>query len=133
MLARFARSGSQSHPPLKKIPDSPMDTAQKVVHTKRTFFLVHFRIDVQQSGEYEIVDESAFFQHLFHFRITRVLRLLNDTTNPTSGAARGGRGKLPPLWVDVQKLCNMCVLSLSWNFFVSHDKYIARPSSKEPR
>ena len=25
--------------------------------------------------------------------------------------------------VDVQKLCNMCVLSLSWNFFVSHDKY----------
>ena len=38
-----------------------------------------------------------------------------------------------PLWVDVQKLCNMCVLSLSWNFFVSHDRYIARPSSKEPR
>ena len=38
-----------------------------------------------------------------------------------------------PLWVDVQKLCNLCVLSLSWNFFVSHDKYIARPSSKEPR
>ena len=31
---------------------------------------------------------------------------------------------------DVQKLCNMCVLSLSWNFFVSHDKYTARPSSK---
>ena len=60
-----------------------MDTAQKVVHTKRTLFLVHFRIDVQQSGEYEIVDESAFFQHLFHFRITRFLRLLNDTTNPT--------------------------------------------------
>jgi len=25
---------------------------------------------------------------------------------------------------DVQKLCNMCVLSLSLNFFVSHDKYI---------
>jgi len=25
------------------------------------------------------------------------------------------------------------VLTLSWNFFVSHDKYIARPSSKEPR
>ena len=42
-------------------------------------------------------------------------------------------GSFPPLWVDVQKLCNMCVLSLSWNFFVSHDKYIARPSSKEPR
>ena len=45
----------------------------------------------------------------------------------------GGGGKLPPVWMDVQKLCNMCVLSLSWNFFVSHDKYIARPSSKEPR
>jgi len=43
-----------------------------------------------------------------------------------------GRGSFP-LWVDVQKLCNMCVLSLSRNFFVSHDKYIARPSSKEPR
>jgi len=44
---------------------------------------------------------------------------------------QGGKGKLPPpLWVDVQKLCNMCVLSSSWNFFVSHDKYIARPSSK---
>ena len=49
-----------------------------------------------------------------------------------SGAARGKGGSFP-LWVDVQKLCNMCVLSLSWNFFVSHDKYIARPSSKEPR
>ena len=43
------------------------------------------------------------------------------------------KGEASPLWVDVQKLCNMCVLSLSWNFFVSHDKYIARPSSKEPR
>jgi len=50
----------------------------------------------------------------------------------TSGAARG-KGRSFPLWVDVHKLCNMCVLSLSWNFFVSHDKYIARPSSKEPR
>ena len=30
------------------------------------------------------------------------------------------RGEASPLWVDVQKLCNMCVLSLSWNFFVSH-------------
>jgi len=46
---------------------------------------------------------------------------------------QGGAGEASPLWVDVQKLCNMCVLSLSWNFFVSHDKYIARPSSKEPR
>jgi len=26
----------------------------------------------------------------------------------------------------------ICVLSLSWNFLVSHDKYIARPSSKKP-
>jgi len=42
----------------------------------------------------------------------------------------------PPRWGkggSFQKLCNMCVLSLSWNFFVSHDKYIARPSSKELR
>ena len=46
-------------------------------------------------------------------------------------APPGGRGEASPLWVDVQKLCNMCVLSLSWNFFVSHDKYIARPSSKD--
>jgi len=51
-----------------------------------------------------------------------------------SGAARGVKwGEASPLLVDVQKLCNMCVLSLSWNFFVTHDKYIARPSSKEPR
>jgi len=38
----------------------------------------------------------------------------------TSGAARG-RGKPPPPMggrLDVQKLCNICVLSLSWNFFV---------------
>jgi len=59
-------------------------------------------------------------------------RLRRRLTVPNSGAARG-RGEASPLWVDVQKLCNMCVLSLSWNFFVSHDKYIARPSSKEPR
>ena len=55
------------------------------------------------------------------------------TIGTYSGAARGEGEELPPLWVDVQKLCNMCVLSLSWNFFISHDKYIARPSSKEPR
>ena len=48
------------------------------------------------------------------------------------GQWRRQGGSFPP-WVDVQKLCNMCVLSLSLNFFVSHDKYIARPSSKEPR
>ena len=29
----------------------------------------------------------------------------------TSGAARGREGEASPLWVDVQKLCNMCVLS----------------------
>ena len=34
-----------------------------------------------------------------------------------SGAARGREGEASPLWVDVQKLCNMSVLSLSWNFF----------------
>ena len=46
------------------------------------------------------------------------------------GAARGGEGGSFPLWVDVQKLCNMCVLSLSRNFFVSHDIYIARRRAK---
>jgi len=41
-------------------------------------------------------------------------------------------GKLPPYrWTSKNYV--MCVLSLSWNFFVTHDKYIARPSSKEPR
>ena len=50
-----------------------------------------------------------------------------------SGAARGEGGSFLPLWVDVKKLCNMYVLSLSCNFFVSHNKYIARLSSKEPR
>ena len=49
-----------------------------------------------------------------------------------SGAARGEGGSFPPMG-GRPKLCNMRVLSLSWNFFVSHDKYIARPSSKEPR
>ena len=48
-------------------------------------------------------------------------------------APPGESGGSFPLWVDVQKLCIMCMLSLSRNFFVSHDKYIARPSSKEPR
>jgi len=58
-------------------------------------------------------------------------QISTKTTQPV--APPGGRGEVSPLWVDVQQLCNMCVLSLSWNFFVSHDKYIARPSSKEPR
>ena len=60
-------------------------------------------------------------------------RLSPQSAATHSGAARGEWGEASPLWVDVQKLCNMCVLSLSWNFFVSHDKYSARPSSKEPR
>jgi len=38
------------------------------------------------------------------------------------GAARREGGSFP-LWVDVQKLHNMCLLSLSWNFFVARDKY----------
>ena len=57
--------------------------------------------------------------------------LAGETTNIHCAVARpGGKGGSFPLWVDVQKLCNMCVLSLSWNFFVSHDKYIVRPSSR---
>ena len=63
--------------------------------------------------------------------IAIIIRLVLSVFEVYSAVAPPG-GKLP-LWVDVQKLCNMCVLSLSWNFFVSHDKYIARPSSKEPR
>ena len=59
---------------------------------------------------------------------TKCYRCDRQLTALTSGAARG-KGEASPPWVDVQKLCNMCVLSLSWNFFVSHDKYIARPSS----
>jgi len=66
-----------------------------------------------------------------------VLSVSNDVTDArvgiSSGAARGEGEASPRYGVDVRKLCNMCVLSLSWNFFVSHDKYIARPSSKEPR
>ena len=60
--------------------------------------------------------------------ITRVYPPLQPVVPP--GEAEG---EASPLWVDVQKLYNMCVLSLSWNFFVSHDKCIAGPSSKEPR
>ena len=45
----------------------------------------------------------------------------------TQWRRQGGKGGSFPPWVDVQKLCNICVLWLSWNFFVSHDKFIARP------
>jgi len=55
-------------------------------------------------------------------------RLLQRLRARVPVAPPGGEGEVSPLWVDVQKLRNMCVLSLSWNFFVSHDKYIARPS-----
>ena len=44
-------------------------------------------------------------------------REVPPTFQPWSVAPPGG--KLFPLWADVQKLCNMCVLSSSWNFFVS--------------
>ena len=87
--------------------------------------------------------------HTHNGRRRRDLQQLDDDETPrisalhtTAGslaewlasvAPPGGWGGSFPLWVDVQKLYNMCVLSLSWNFFVSHDKYIARPSSKEPR
>ena len=63
---------------------------------------------------------------------TSLILLLLKTTMKQWRRQGEGRGSFPQ-WVDVQKFCNMCVLSLSWNFFVSHDKYIARPSSKEPR
>ena len=63
---------------------------------------------------------------------SRSVRSYIHTLLALSGAPRGEGGSFP-LWEDVQKLYNICVLSLSWNFFVSHDKYIARLSSKEPR
>jgi len=65
----------------------------------------------------------------------RVIGLLFRVTVEDQWRRQGGRREASPYgWtVDVQKLCNMCVFSLSWNFFVSHDKYIAKPSSKEPR
>ena len=44
--------------------------------------------------------------------------MCSDTVAPPGG----GKGGSFPLWVDVQKLRNMCVLSLSWNFFVSQEK-----------
>ena len=33
------------------------------------------------------------------------------------------KGEASPYGLTSKKLCNMCVLSLPWNFFVSHDKY----------
>ena len=39
--------------------------------------------------------------------------------NENAVAPPGGKGGSFPSMGDVQKLCNMCVLSLSWNFFVS--------------
>jgi len=55
----------------------------------------------------------------------------------------GGMGGSFTLWVDVQKLCNMCVLSLSWNFFcvsfwrtsysrLSIDPYLTSPLLQNP-
>jgi len=35
----------------------------------------------------------------------------------SSGAARGGGGGKLPLWVDVQKLCNMCVHAVNVSAF----------------
>ena len=52
----------------------------------------------------------------------RRLHETNEYVNQWRRQRREG-GEASPLWVDVQKSCNMCVLSLSWNFFVSHDKY----------
>jgi len=35
-----------------------------------------------------------------------------DVDIDTVAPLEGGRGKLPPLWVDVQKLCSMCVMNV---------------------
>jgi len=60
-----------------------------------------------------------------HCPSTHAASFSMHTASYTVAPPEGGRGEATPLWVDVQKLCNMCVLSLSWNFFVSHDKYFA--------
>jgi len=49
----------------------------------------------------------------------------NFSLMPTSIQWRHQGEASPPMGMDVQKLCNMCVLSLLWNYFVSHDRYIA--------
>ena len=86
------------------------------------------RLKLTDSG-----DLKAHFMHRSSERRPRLAALCVPLQAPHQWRRQGGRGEASPLWVDVQKLFNMCVLSLSWNFFVSHDKYIARPSSKEPR
>ena len=73
-------------------------------------------------------DRAVSLEYVPMYRVVQKKRTFS--IHHTSGAARG---EASPLWGDVQKLCSMCVLLLSWNFLISHDKYIARPSSKEPR
>ena len=87
----------------------------------------------RRHGDAPVVDAVVDHEHLhacirIHYTYMSVRAYIYTVAPP-----RGGEGGSFPLWVDVQKLCNMCVLSLSWNFVVSYDKYIARPSSKEPR
>jgi len=75
-----------------------------------------------------VVGRVGLWVQSFHYAMGWV----EDIGPMDSGAARG-KGEASALWGDVQKLFNMYVLSLAWNVAVSHDKYIARPSSKEPR
>jgi len=71
-------------------------------------------------GRLKKVENGGFFVKKVDLSSTQVCIMYSIS----SGAARREGGEASPLLVDVQKLCNMCVLS--------HDKYIARPLSKEP-
>ena len=54
----------------------PWECRLAQVTLKQTFFLVHFRVDIPEPGEYEVVDEAAFFLRLFHLRAALRLFLL---------------------------------------------------------
>ena len=122
-------------------------------HTRDYYLLLHHKV---AHREYNIKQQNAKtleqYDAKMHKTVTASVCLLTgsiarsrnagiskfcqegDTTTVACPVAPpGGEGEASPLWVDVQKVCNMCVLPLSWNFFVSHDKHIAMPSSKEPR
>jgi len=103
---------------------------------RRHIFCHHYRSPICNDDDRALqrtLSATHYCHALCGWPATRLYFDLNYRTAVAPPGGEGGGEASPPLWVDVQKLCNMCVLSLSWNFFVSHDKYIARPSSKEPR
>ena len=97
------------------------------IESNRNFFCLNWNA-LRCSDDDDATDcrlHAAALQPLKH----TCSRYVTQVTDRASGAARGRRREASPLCVGVRKLCNMCALSLSWNFYVSHDKYIARPSS----